>query len=172
MKKNDLIIKLDPVTEEKLNKNNLKEFLFSYFENFNPATYLVEDSEFTNPQCDLGRRRSFEDLYSLCKYYFPKNTIEDLAVVLLELQDEKKAQMCSCPQIKRTTFKHYDRIYANARPLDWPTNGTDYYTIKKIKKLANYKEPVQSNVLLDQEQAVGGEIRLNDPFYVYRSPIQ
>jgi hypothetical protein len=155
MKENDLIIKLDPVTEEKLNKSNLKEFLFSYFENFNQATYLVEDSEFTNPQCDLGKRRSFEDLYSLCKYYFPDNTIKDLAVALLELQDEKKTYMCSCPQIQRTTFKFYDQRYANARPFDWPDIGTDYYTIKKIKKLANYKEPVRPNVSLDREQTVG-----------------
>ena len=100
-------------------KNNpkfksVRELLIWYFKNGSPETYY----ESNMPQCEAGRKRSFEDLLDLTNTYFevtPKELIKTLNdIYLTEDFNGSKLINLFCPTIQKNIF-YLER---------YPTKGT------------------------------------------------
>lgn len=94
------IIELKPFKGAIRKKMSLSEYVNLYFERNMPATYDVNG----NLQCKMRRRRSFSDLFSLCKAKFNDVTVEQLATELVQLLREKKIKALFCPNINKVVF--------------------------------------------------------------------
>lgn len=78
-------IRLEKTKKER--KESLRDFLVKFFTewNDNKNTVYVDTREV---QTDTGRRRSLGDIYMICKYYYPKITLEEvLRELLIELDN-------------------------------------------------------------------------------------
>lgn len=69
----------------------------------------------------LGNSRSLQDLYLICKYYFPDTKIEDIIYYLRELWGDKNLIMHHCYNFGRMMFikeKHnkYNHCWAAQTP--------------------------------------------------------
>lgn len=65
----------------KKRNENLTEFLVKFFTKFNLEndTIFVDSEEI---QTAMGKRRSLGDIYKICKYYYPKCTLEEVMRLL------------------------------------------------------------------------------------------
>jgi len=102
---------------------------------FANPTYL--DKECTEVEC-AANRRSFEDLLTLAKSYFPETTELDLMQILLDL----KLSFIFCEDIRKIVFSHPEDNYVNYKNRldyieeEWRDDFVDgTYTAKYLKGL-------------------------------------
>lgn len=90
--------------------DTLKEFLYKFFDTLNKnSAQTFSDVECKVPQCDAGRRRSFDDLYDIVTTYFPEATIEEILKELILLKPALYFYPYVCGTINRPviTWMHY-----------------------------------------------------------------
>lgn len=127
------ISKERPVRLEKLLKRyipvTLEEFLIKFFQDWNEKknTIYVDTEEV---QTMIKKRRSLQDIFLICRYYFPSCTLKEV-MTLLQTVLPKKASLRSsfCGVIKRKTYYWDGResIVANAESKDeWGYRVKDY----------------------------------------------
>ncbi len=89
----------------KKRKETLEEFLIKFFNKWNLErnTLYVKTNEV---QTVPGKRRSFGDIYAICKYYYPDCHVRDLRTILYNELPSKveNFRSSSCNQIKKRVF--------------------------------------------------------------------
>ncbi len=55
-------------------------------------------------QCEAGRRRSLQDLYIICKQYYPEVTLKEVMLTLMDLVEAGVITPGFCSQIKHEVF--------------------------------------------------------------------
>lgn len=75
------------------------------------ATYRLVGSTIGRFVCSQGRARSIEDLYLLCRTYYPKMTLQDCQTVVRELYGYGKTQLThnKCTVINRIVHHPINR---------------------------------------------------------------
>lgn len=76
-------------------KETLQEFLTIFFEEWN----LDKDTIYVatqDVQTIAGKRRSLGDIYMICKYYYPKVTLEEIIRILYTVLPTALRGFCSC----------------------------------------------------------------------------
>lgn len=86
----------------KKRNESLKEFLVDFFNKWNnekETLYVKDKTVQTNP----GKRRSFGDIFTICKYYYPNVTVRELRDLLyIELPElVPNYRTSTCSQIKK-----------------------------------------------------------------------
>jgi len=78
-----------------------KDFLVSDFSKGCPATF---DKDTGMQNCEMGKRRSFTDLYKLVKYYYPLTSKKGLIRVLQKVAKEIPIRGLFCDATNRVVF--------------------------------------------------------------------
>ena len=68
-------------------------------------------------QCRVGHYRSLDDLFKVCKYYYPEISLSDIMkeIVIYALEFSKSEdyklflQFCYCPNIRKDNFRGFSR---------------------------------------------------------------
>lgn len=76
-------------------------------------TYFIKGTE----QCRTGCYRSLDDLFKVCKYYYPEMSLSDIMkeIVIYALEFSKSEddklflQFCYCPTIRKDNFRGLSR---------------------------------------------------------------
>lgn len=89
----------------KKRKEGLKEFIVRFFtewNNENETIYTVANRKVCEPKC----RRSLGDVYKICKYYYPKCTLKQVALILyIDCFDEiERFRSSFCSATKKRMF--------------------------------------------------------------------
>jgi len=124
------------------NMTGIKELLQNgysgkYDGNFKP-TY--SDPKCQNQECHPARR-SFDDLLTICKTYFPKTTQKELAKTLFELNEEIGLGGSYCITINKPVFfkrgiKNINSFMFNNRET---VKGKSKFSFSQIKSLSKQK---------------------------------
>lgn len=89
----------------KKRKETLEKFLINFFTkwNLNKNTLYVDTNEV---QTEPGKRRSFGDIYSIVKYYYPNTHVRELKTLLYETLYHKvpNFRTSPCNQIKKRVW--------------------------------------------------------------------
>lgn len=91
---------------ENPNKKNLQTLLNSLYTNTGYSKLTFYDKELKIIECS-GKRRSFEDLYLICKTYFPKTNKKEVMKALININ----ILFYYCMHIKKIVF-HYNGSHA------------------------------------------------------------
>lgn len=91
----------------KKRKETLEQFLVDFFNKWNQEKETLYTKDKT-VQTKPGKRRSFGDIFSICKYYYPSLTVRELRDLLYirlpELVPNFRTSLCSQIQ-KRVWYK-------------------------------------------------------------------
>lgn len=102
------LIRLRPFFKKDLKGVTVKDFIIKFLKDYNNNDELenisVDEEEV---MCEQGRRRSGGDIFRLCKYYYPKTTLQEVLTILDDIvkadtKKEYKSQICS--QINKRVF--------------------------------------------------------------------
>lgn len=104
------LIRLKPFFKKDLKGVSLKDFIKRFLRDYNNSTEIESvhvDTE--EQQCQRGRRRSGGDIFRLCKYYYPKCTLEDVLKELDSLlinngKDNYCLKSNICGQVNKRVF--------------------------------------------------------------------
>lgn len=135
---------------KKLPKNikDIEELLTRGFtsKSYESKTFLTtyHDQDCTQKQCH-NARRSFDDLFTICKTYFPKTTKKELAKTLFTLSKKINLVASYCYTINKLVFyckdiSTYDTKKGMLRTLrehEYAKKGCGNYNYNMIKKLAS-----------------------------------
>ena len=125
-------------------KDDLYEFVKTYYEEYTPATYTKEDCNLNSLQCTKGKYRSFQDMLYLCQTYFPDTTDKQLAVVWRQLYKNKIIDVLWCYDIHKVTSHcndypecwNYSNDEIEKDENNWYRECDDGWSKDKIYKLA------------------------------------
>ena len=89
----------------KKREESLEEFLIKFFQDFNNKNNTIYANN-RRVQTDTGRRRSFGDIFRICRYYYPNCTIEEVKTLLYETLPDKVERFRSsyCTTINKRVF--------------------------------------------------------------------
>lgn len=93
----------------KLRKESLEEFLADFFKKWNNEKITIY-TENSKEQTDVAKRRSLGDIFKICKYYYPKCTLQEVTHILyhvLPTTINPGFRSSFCNQIKKRVF-YYD----------------------------------------------------------------
>jgi hypothetical protein len=85
-------------------------FLLKFFKEYNDIYNTVNKNN--KVICDTGRRRSLDDIYLICKYYFPDCTTYQVFKELIKLSKSNKINYSKCSTINKYVFYHNPYTYA------------------------------------------------------------
>lgn len=84
----------------------LEEFIRAFFTKYNneKATYIFKKDKSDELFCDVGRRRSLQDLYKICKYYYPDCKLREIKEILNYWMQEKTLRCTFCSQVLKEVY--------------------------------------------------------------------
>lgn len=140
----ELILRTYPkirITILKKRKENLEEFLFRFFNEWNHEkdTIVIETREV---QTAKSRRRSLGDMFMLCRYYYPKCTLKEVATALYKgmfkrtFANDYKMRSSFCGGTQRRMFyitNNKDSIFYDPKQNDEFGFSPEWY-LKELEK--------------------------------------
>lgn len=145
------ILRFDKFLKKKMAGMSLEEFIENFFSTFN------EEHNTKNPETDkvettMGKHRSINDVYSICKYYYPKVILEEVFVAIFEnCKKNKVFGKWFCKSTKRYVFSSqttdYDALTVRDEPIYY---GSDI-TLSNIYRELGYKPSDFVNDFYDKD---------------------
>jgi len=111
-------LRLKPFFKRTIKGMTLENFIKNFFKEYNNSlgTFFAEDKGFKRDTAHtkIGARRSGGDVFLICKYYYPKCTLEEVMKIIDTLQvkglgDGKYLKSQVCKQIKKRVYNAEDR---------------------------------------------------------------
>lgn len=133
------ILRFDKFLKKKIAGLNLEQFIDKFFNDYN------EEHNTKNPETDkvettLGKHRSINDLYSICKYYYPKATLEEIFRALFDnCSNNKVFGKWFCKSTKRYVFSKEPTDYDKTTVRDEPVFAGSTITMAAIYAELGYK---------------------------------
>lgn len=122
----------------KKRSETLEEFLVKFFNKFNDerVTIYVGNS---HEQTSTGKRRSLADIYKICKYYYPKVTLEMVQKALVKIMKDKSVprfRSSYCHTINKRVWYVGDEtknsaVYDQTSPDEFGLKYNDWQKLNK-----------------------------------------
>jgi len=132
---------------------NINEVIYAlYNHNYHFAYETYSNKECTDLQCSEGKLRSFDDIYYLCKTYFPDTTEKDVIYELVNLKiNNKVCWFAYCGGMGRIKIQFYlpgrliiafgvNRIYNNISNTSSTISGYNWKKLFKLIGINNSEE--------------------------------
>lgn len=133
----------------------LKEFIYNFLTQWNNE-YETRDIESDEDFDTLETKRSLEDIYSICKYYYPDCKLKDLLQCLFELCSENKIfgkWYCHtiCKYVFSAEYTAYDRFTVRRDIIAGNMRMTTYDVFKELGfKQSDFKNKYYNNTKRDE----------------------
>ncbi len=105
--------------EDIVGVNNPEDFVSSFFVYNNVYDTIYSDSKIT--QTVKNKRRSIEDIYRICLYYFPNTSLTKTYKRLVEQIRDDRVSSAFCVQINRRVYREKrdeEECFFNSEPID------------------------------------------------------
>jgi hypothetical protein len=96
------ILKGAKISQIEIDNTPLSSFIYTFL-NINNSRYCTYTDKL-NYICDLYRRRSVGDIFLICRYYYPKCTLEEVQIELLKLVQNGKISGSYCNTILKYVY--------------------------------------------------------------------
>lgn len=122
---------------------DLETFIFNFLNVLN-VKYCTLHKETLEMTCERGKRRSLEDIFLICKYYYPNCTMEEVLIVLIDILENKDIYIGAsyCNTINKYVFHIQSDVYNK-------TDQVEYFR-KESYPLCNMKFKDLIEVYLDK----------------------
>lgn len=141
------LLRLRPFFKKDIKNDSLEKFIKNFigkYNNDNELETIFVDSE--ESQCESGLRRSGGDIFRLCKYYYPKCTLEQVLMILDNLiitnavigeeADNEYLKSNICREIRKRVFiSHECSVTNHAKERDEFNRLAGEYNNKKFANL-------------------------------------
>lgn len=102
------LLRLRPFFKRDIKGVKLEEFIKNFFKKYNNEL-ITAFADTGDEQTKTGKRRSGGDIFRICKYYYPKATLEEVMIIIDSLQEkglgnDKYLKSQVCKQVKKRVY--------------------------------------------------------------------